>query len=172
MSGRVLMFTVVGVAVPKGSTRAFVPQKWARAAVAQGRAPRAIVTSDNPKTKGWQQTIANCAALELLRAENVHCRFPEGPVVLEVAFFLPRPQALLTKANAARRIPHVKKPDLDKLLRSTKDALTGVVWTDDSQVVKVNAMKHYCAPGDYPAAIIRVRDVGPEEQIYGQSSLV
>lgn len=154
---RVLEFVVVGLPQPKGSTRAFVPQKWAREAVAQGRAPRAIVTSDNPKNEGWQRTIANCAALELTRSVNAGCRFTEGPVVLAIVFYLPRPQALLTKSKAGQAIPHVKKPDLDKLARAAKDALTGVVWTDDSQVTDLIARKRYCAAGEFPRVVIRVR---------------
>ncbi len=152
---RILEFTVVGLPQPKGSTRAFVPKKWAREAVAAGRAPRAIVTSDNPKGQGWQQTIAHVAAIELHQSKIE--RFSEGPVVLAVVFYLPRPQALMTKSKAGVEIPHVKKPDLDKLARLAKDALTGVVWTDDSQVTDLIARKRYCAAGEFPRALIRVR---------------
>lgn len=160
---RILEFTVVGLAQPKGSTRAFVPQKWAREAVAQGRAPRAIVTSDNPKGKSWQQAIANAAALELLRAVNADCRFATEAVAIEIDFYLPRPQALLTKTKAPRAFPHTKKPDLDKLARAAKDALKNVVWTDDSQVTDLIARKRYCAAGEFPRAIIRVREAALQE---------
>jgi Holliday junction resolvase RusA-like endonuclease len=46
---------------------------------------------------------------------------------------------------------HTKRPDLDKLLRATFDAVTatGRVWADDSQVVKVTAEKLYTpSPSD------------------------
>jgi len=39
-----------------------------------------------------------------------------------------------------------QKPDVDKLVRSILDSLTGVVYTDDSQVVIVTAYKKYGAP--------------------------
>lgn len=159
------------MAQPKGSTRAFVPQKWAREAVARGKAPRAIVTSDNPKGKGWEQIIANSAAIELCRAVNRDCRFLTEPVEIAIDFYLPRPQALLTKTKAAKAIPHTKKPDLDKLARSCKDALKGVVWTDDSQVTDLIARKRYCAAGEFPRAVIRVREAAIEEA-HGQPALV
>lgn len=148
---RVLEFTVTGLPQPKGSTRSFVIGRGTPHA-------RAVTTSDNPKNKGWQQTIANCAALELQRAVNRDCRFLTEPVVIEIWFYLPRPKALLTKSKAGQPIPHTKKPDLDKLVRSCKDALTGVVWTDDSQVVELHARKSYCAAGEFPRAHILIRD--------------
>lgn len=164
-SNRVLEFTVVGLPQPKGSTKSFVitPKGGGR--------PRAVTTSDNPKNKGWQQTIANCAALELLRAENRDCRFVTEAVSIEIDFYLPRPQALLTRTKATLAIPHTKKPDLDKLARAAKDALKAIVWTDDSQVTDLIARKRYCAAGEFPRAIIRVREAAIEVS-HGQPSLV
>jgi Holliday junction resolvase RusA-like endonuclease len=34
--------------------------------------------------------------------------------------------------------------DLDKLLRSTNDALTGVLFDDDRQVISIDATRRYC----------------------------
>lgn len=146
-----LRFTVVGVPTPKGSTRSFVIQPK------NGGKPRAVTTGDNPKTKGWQQSIAQVASIELNRGIHSGQRFDEGPIALDVTFYLPRPKALLTKRNASIDHPHVKKPDTDKLARACKDALTGVVWTDDSQVTDLSARKRYCAAGEWPRAEISIR---------------
>lgn len=132
-----LVFTVFGVPQPKGSTRAFMPKG--------ARFP--IVTSANPKNKNWQQLVAEAASREL----NGTGTLLEGPVELRVAFFLPRPQSLKKSITA-----HLKKPDLDKLVRSVKDALTQVVWRDDSQVVLISARKEYAAASDSPRAVIEV----------------
>jgi Holliday junction resolvase RusA-like endonuclease len=35
------------------------------------------------------------------------------------------------------------KPDLTKLLRAVEDALTGVVWRDDSQIIHQVVNKEY-----------------------------
>jgi crossover junction endodeoxyribonuclease RusA len=160
---RELVFEVAGIAQPKGSARAFVPRSWAQKAVAEGRAPRAVVTSDNPKGKGWEQSIRNAAAIELLRKTNAGNRFVTEPVTIEVVFYLPRPQYLLTKGKAPLAVPHTKKPDVDKLARACKDALTGVVWTDDAQVTDLIARKRYCAAGEFPRATIRVRQAALQE---------
>ena len=47
----------------------------------------------------------------------------------------------------------VTRPDVDKLLRAVLDAITGIVFMDDSQVVKAEASKVF-GPG--PEAIICV----------------
>ena len=134
-------FTVWGVAQPKGSARAFVPKGWTRA----------VVTSDNPKNKGWQQLVAEAAG----RArDTVGAALLTGPVKLTVTFFLPRPKSL-----PKRTLHHLKKPDLDKLVRSVKDGLSKVVWEDDSQVVMVVAGKCYAEEATSPRAEITVADV-------------
>jgi hypothetical protein len=38
------------------------------------------------------------------------------------------------------------KPDLDKCIRALNDALTGILWVDDGQVVGVSAKKLYGLP--------------------------
>ncbi len=134
----VLRFTVLGTAQPKGSTRAFIPKGW----------KRAIVTSDNPKNKGWQQAIAASARLAMIHQNFLPL---SGPVAVAVQFYLPRPKAIKDKD-----VPHVKKPDLDKLVRCL-DALTKVVWDDDSQVTSIAATKAYAAPGEAPWTAVTVR---------------
>lgn len=132
-----LHFRVVGVAQPKGSTRAFIPKGW----------KHAIVTADNPKTKGWQDLVAAEAsrAIQALPGGTFHTL--DCAIRLTIAFYLPRPKYLSKRGTTPA---HLTKPDLDKLIRSVKDALKGVAWTDDSQVVDVVAMKRY-APIDATA---------------------
>lgn len=148
---RRVVFTVTGIAQPKGSTKAFVPKSWAAAAMAQGRAPRAIVTADNTKSKGWQQLVAE-------QAQTVAGELFEGPVALAVTFWLPRPQSLPKRVTH-----HTKKPDLDKLARALKDALKGVLYRDDAQVVDLNARKRYAEHGCAPCAFVTVEDAAPPD---------
>ncbi len=143
-----LQFTAFGIPQPQGSARAFVVKG------------RAIVTSDNPKNKGWRQLVAEAASVALL-ASRQQCSLSEvtmmddAPVVLVVAFYLPRPKAL-----AKKDAPMTKRPDVDKLARSVKDALTGVVWHDDSQVTDLHVTKQYAErDGGVPRAEVTVRRV-------------
>jgi crossover junction endodeoxyribonuclease RusA len=65
------------------------------------------------------------------------------PVGVSATFVFKRPKAHSTKAglraNAPRCCYPAKRGDVDKLLRSSLDALTGTVYVDDAQVVTVNA---------------------------------
>lgn len=141
-----LSFVVHGVAQPKGSAKAFIPKGW----------NRPIVTSDNPKNKGWQQLVAEAASRALPSAGVMF----DGAVRLRVVFYLPRPQSLPKRVTE-----HLKKPDLDKLCRSCKDALSKVVWRDDAQVVELLAAKRYAGPMDSPRAVITVEPLNYEERV-------
>jgi len=136
-----LRFTVYGEAQPQGSAKAFVPKGWSRP----------VITSDNPKNKGWRQLVAEAAnqALGAL-APAERALLLEG-VRLSLAFYLPRPKSLPKRATA-----HTKAPDLDKLVRSCCDALSQIVFRDDSQVCELVAVKHYAGAGQPPRLEVAV----------------
>lgn len=132
-----ITFTVPGIPAPQGSMRAFM-RKGARFPV---------VTSDNRNLKPWRQSVAFAAALET----PVNGGLWQGPVSIGVVFYLPRPKSL------PKRVEYpTKKPDCDKLVRGILDALTGILWRDDSQVVEMAARKLY---GDPPRAEITVQEL-------------
>ena len=58
------------------------------------------------------------------------------PVVLEIGFRFPRPTFSTWKKKHAGVHQHVTRPDLSNLLKGLEDALNGVLWRDDSLVVK------------------------------------
>ena len=70
----------------------------------------------------------------------------DGPIILNVKFLMPIPLSQSKKKiqlMAAGEIKHTKKPDLDNLIKFTKDCLNGVVWKDDAQVFSIIAEKRY-----------------------------
>jgi crossover junction endodeoxyribonuclease RusA len=144
--GSAISFVAIGTPVPKGSMKAFMRPGM--------RFP--IVTNDNDKTRPWASAVQNAAIVATKYATEV--LFKSGPVSVDVDFYLPRPKSLPNKVTA-----HCKKPDVDKLLRAILDALKGVIWTDDSQVVDIHGTKHY-ATIDMPRAEIHVSMVreGPK----------
>jgi len=94
-----------------------------------------VVTDDNPRTKPWRAVVA------VVAGQHRPAKLLDGPLSLTARFFLPRPKSL------PKRIEHpAKKPDLSKLVRAIEDALTGIIWRDDAQVVHENASKHYGEP--------------------------
>lgn len=81
------------------------------------------------------------------------------PMVCEVEFVLYRPKNLpKTKATP----PAVKKPDSDKLARAIGDAMKGVVYADDSQIVRWLISKRIAEPGEQMGARITVYPVDTE----------
>src|ERR1700732_2523829 len=117
------------------------PQGSAKAFIVGGRAH---VTSDNKKLRPFRSEVTRCAMVELGTA-NQPLPFAEKhvPVGVRIDCFLARPDSVPKK----RLAPSVK-PDLDKLIRSCLDSLTGVGFKDDGQVIEVSARKHYGSPGD------------------------
>ena len=122
-----LTFTVYGAPVTKGSTRAFVPKGWTRP----------IITSATKGLKAWESKIANVAM------GHVNGTLITGPVVVTIAFHLPRPQSLKKGS-----VLHIKRPDCDKLIRGATDALIGIVYKDDAQIVSLTATKAYVKTQD------------------------
>jgi Holliday junction resolvase RusA-like endonuclease len=146
-----LHFVAHGIPQPKGSAKAFIPKGW----------KRAIVTSDNSKNKGWQQLVAEAAGAAIGMANDF--RLIDGPAALTVVFYLPRPKAIKNKI-----VPHTKKPDLDKLVRSCKDAMTGVVFRDDALVTEITARKCYARPGESPRAEISVMAIADPASLFSK----
>lgn len=133
-------FTVLGVPVPQGSMKGYV------------RGGHAVLTSDNTKLRPWRDSVA-WAAVEAMRAHGLTVF--EGPMVVRCEFFLPRP-----KSTPKRITRPAKKPDLDKLLRSCLDAMTGIVFRDDAQVVTLTGWKRYAGEGLDIGAVITITEAG------------
>jgi crossover junction endodeoxyribonuclease RusA len=134
-----IVFTVYGVASTMGSKRAFIPRGWTRP----------VITDSNRNLKSWQSLVADAASRAI--GERPDWQILDGPVRLTLAFFLPRPKSLPKKVLA-----HTKAPDCSKLVRSTEDAMSGIVYRDDSQVIELVAAKFYAAVDASPHVNVRV----------------
>ncbi|MBU6250940.1 MAG: RusA family crossover junction endodeoxyribonuclease [Cyanobacteria bacterium REEB417] len=104
------------------------------------------------EVKPWRLLVAQCAVatgVPLLR----------GPVRLSLVFVFPRPAGHFRKDGSLKPSApahHAVKPDGDKLLRSTGDALTGLVIEDDARIVGCTWEKRYAVGGERPGALITV----------------
>lgn len=133
-----------GTPAPQGSKRGFAVKG------------RVVMVESSAKVKPWRQDVA-VAAREAAGALALPV-FPAGtPLLIEVTFTLRKPAS----APKRKRTWPATRPDLDKLVRSTLDGLSGVAWYDDSQVVEVAAAKRYPSEGvdalSVPGALIRIR---------------
>lgn len=62
-----------------------------------------------------------------------------GALTVSVLFTLPKPRSV------KREHPSVR-PDLDNLTKAILDALNGIYWKDDGQIVNLNVRKIYGTP--------------------------
>jgi Holliday junction resolvase RusA-like endonuclease len=129
-------FFVPGQSRPAGSKGAFNHPKTGKI----------IVTHANKKTKGWMDSVKWFAMQET----NSMVPLTEA-VCLTLLFLRDRPKSHYGSGRNADRLKSsapiycTTVPDLTKLTRAVEDALTGIVWKDDSQVVRQDTDKRYCA---------------------------
>jgi len=132
----------------------------------KGRAGgKGVMVESSKHVKPWRTDVKHAA----LAAVGDAWTLLDGPLVVSMVFTFPRPKghwrtgrnAHLLRDSAPTRPATI--PDLSKLVRSTEDALTQVVWTDDARVVGyVRLGKWYAgstAPdvlGEGSGAVIRV----------------
>lgn len=82
-----------------------------------------------------------------------------GPISLRTRFDMPIPKSTSKKRATAMLCGnenHVKKPDLDNLLKFVKDCLNRIAWKDDSQVCMIEAYKRY---SEHPKTIIEIEEI-------------
>lgn len=126
-------FFVEGVPAPQGSKNAF-PIKG-----------RCVLVESSKKVEPWRRQVA-------AEAKKHFDKPLDGAITLRVAFLMPRTKAMKDKPAP----PMVQRPDLDKLLRSLCDGLTGHAFEDDSQVVRIEADKRRAKPGEGTGARVEV----------------
>lgn len=136
-----LVFEVIGDPAPQGS-KAFKGMCGGHA----------VLVEQSKKVKPWREAVI-WAVREGPRVTM------DGPIHVAIDFYFRRPKS----APKSRQWPD-RKPDLDKLVRSTLDALVmGGAIADDARVVCIDAWKFYCGCGEYafdvPGAKILVRNV-------------
>jgi Holliday junction resolvase RusA-like endonuclease len=113
-----ITFKVQGKPVQQGSMRAFNNR---------------IVHHNSAELTAWRNKVAATGLAAGLTPV-------EDAVMVSLRFFYERGKTV------SRALPTVP-PDLDKQIRSILDALTGVAYIDDSQVVAINATKEYGQAG-------------------------
>ena len=138
-------FFIPGLPKPGGSKRF----------LGMSKKGRAIIADDCVKGKDWRASVA-FGAREAMRQQPP----TEDALCVRMTFCLPRPKGHYRTGNNAHLIREAapkfptSKPDVLKLARSTEDAMTGIVWKDDSATVTLVLKKRY---SDTPGVEIAVR---------------
>jgi Holliday junction resolvase RusA-like endonuclease len=151
MSDR-LEVLVHGIPAPQGSKR---------------HVGRGVLVESSAKVKPWRAVVTQAAEAAMVGSTWSPGRL--APLHLFVVFTLPRPAShYRTGKNADQLRPTAPefpatRPDMDKLLRSTLDALVDAgAMVEDSRVVSIAAAKVY--PGgdldalDTPGALVHLSE--------------
>lgn len=113
--------------------------------------------------KPWRNLVS-CAAVE---SKAILMR---GPVKMSVVFLFTRPSShfkrdgtlkilepSITSATHNRApVYHAIKPDISKLLRSTEDALSKLLYEDDCRICGTTGDKRWTVGNERPGAIITI----------------
>ena len=125
------------------------PQSRPRATI---RGRHAAVYEDSKMMK-WRKQVTDYIK------ENYDGRYFDGAVRVEITFYMKAPQNVSKKPSKrakdkakqlyskyiSRLLWHVKKPDLDNLIKSLFDSISKseIVWSDDNIVCDLRARKLY-----------------------------
>ena len=132
-----ITFAVPGVPQPAGSKRAFPFQK-------KDGELGVAVSDDNPKARDWKATVA-WTAVAARNAAGLYVLL-DGPLRVAFDFELPRPKGQFGKDGLSRKSapPYpIGRPDLLKLARAVEDAMQGVIYRNDSQIVMEQLQKRW-----------------------------
>lgn len=127
---------VHGIPAPKGS---------ARAVMIGGHARLIASSSDSNQTgqRRWAKAVRD-AAKEAV--PSIELPFEDKALSVTITFHVPRPKTV-------KRLFPSTRPDIDKTARTTLDALTGIVFDDDSRIVDLTLSKRWAEPGCEGATI-------------------
>jgi Holliday junction resolvase RusA-like endonuclease len=104
----------------------------------------AIIADDCVKGKDWRASVAY-GAREAMQNDSP----TDAALFVQMTFHIIRPKGHFRSGknsdmlrDSAPKFP-TSKPDVLKLARSTEDAMTGIVWKDDSATVTLVLKKRY-----------------------------
>lgn len=155
-------FTVLGTPAPQGSKKGFYNKHLRRVQ---------LVDDNKRPLADWRGDVVR-AAVEALpgiadaSAQPGYRPLFDGAVCVDIEFRFDRPKGHYRTGRNANLLRDTAptyptgKPDIDKVLRATLDAITAAkVWRDDAQVVYVEMHKAY-ADRKRPGATIRIATPG------------
>jgi Holliday junction resolvase RusA-like endonuclease len=139
-------FTVPGEAKTERKRQRFISTK--SGAVVGSR-------TDEPDRKDFKARVAFFAVASGIKPM-------EGPLRLELAIRRPKPESWPKKPCLRNLWPWAwwRKPDLENFCKILSDALNGIAWHDDAQIVDLVLRKRWAQTDE---VLVRVSEVTEEE---------
>lgn len=130
-----------------------IPQARPRASRQRGR----VVMYDPPKSRDYKQYVA------LIARQYAPKKLYEGELDVHLKIYRPIPKST-TKKNRALKNAGIKRPivrpDNSNYAKGIEDALNGIIYKDDSQIVDLKVSKFY---SDDPRVEVKIRELEPME---------
>lgn len=118
-----ITFTIHGPASTKGSTHAFK----------SNRTGKMVTLSNAASLPAWTQSVAWSAKQSGIKV------VPKPRAIVVVVW------VIYARPKSVKRALMTVRPDIDKVLRAALDALTGIAYEDDAQVIEAITRKRYGA---------------------------
>ena len=146
--GRVARFVISGTAAPK---------ERARARLVQPKGGKPFITMYTPAETAKYEARVKRLAQGAWGNNPVSLR----PIDLQVTVYVEIPTSWPNwKQDAAARgvVVPTGVPDLDNFVKAISDAMNGVVYRDDGQIVQLDAVKIYAQPSEPGRVEVAVRE--------------
>lgn len=164
-----VQFDVRGTPAPGGSKTA-IPMRYRDGRlVMKGNRPILKYVDAGKENRKWRKRVGRSAKVAYQREPvTAACK-------ISFLFRFERPQSHFRtgKFSGVLRpdapMLHTQKPDLSKLIRSTEDSLSGLVYADDCQIPEHGEMrKDWCKPGEVEGATITIwREREQQTELFG-----
>jgi Holliday junction resolvase RusA-like endonuclease len=142
------LLVIEGKGSPSGSKNAYVNRYSGRVSVV-----------DSAKNKEPWQAWVRLKAEEFAKERGIKPN-AETSFHMEICFHFRRPKGHFGTGKNNMRLKesapehHLQKPDVTKLVRCLEDALKGIWWHDDSQVVSQYCSKEWHEERDFVEVVI------------------
>ena len=177
-------FEVIGKPQQVGSKISLVPldkdgNPYRRKKKGGGKGRGVVVSTkdSNPKAEPWMAAVRAVAYRTML--ESGYGIVNVGPVRLSCVFYFARPKGHYgTGRNAgsvkgSSPVDHVQTPDLCKLIRAVEDAMSGVVYRDDSQVNRHGeSRKEWTSGTERVVVVVEIPDIPPAQRAQEETKVL
>lgn len=110
-------------------------------------------------TRKYEKLIRDIASLA---AYSQGWKITDEAVAVSICARFPIPESWtkIKKQKALSGELHpVKKPDSDNITKAVLDAMNGIVYKDDVQVIDIRVIKQYCTTGQRPGVDVEIKPV-------------
>lgn len=157
------------------------PNTWKRpkfiTRILGGRLKRNVVNANKAATQRFRDLLIFDIGDQYHITDDEFPILGHAPVSMEVHFGMPVPNYMFQGGDRFKPLreglhdlyhtPYVKTPDLDNMIKFVKDALQGIFYKDDKQVVRIVCTKSYdWHPPHEGRTVIKIRQAGPVDMPY------